>query len=74
MTFKGGDAAVLSGLMRNANEVRNVPAILEVPSGTGRIVMFATDPCFRWQNLGEFNLLFNAILHFNDTRTVDSRQ
>lgn len=74
MTFKGGDAAVLSGLMRNANEVRNVPAILEVPSGTGRIVMFATNPCFRWQNLGEFNLLFNAILHFNDTRTVDSRQ
>ena len=28
--------------------------------------MFATNPCYRWQNLGEFNMLANAILHFND--------
>jgi hypothetical protein len=27
---------------------------------------FATNPCYRWQNLGEFNMLVNGILHFND--------
>ena len=28
--------------------------------------MFATNPAYRWQNLGEFNMLANSILHFND--------
>ena len=59
-------AAVLSGLMKGAAETRNRPAVAEVPSGKGRVVMFATNPCFRYQNLGEFNMLFNAVLHFND--------
>jgi hypothetical protein len=64
--FTGGDRGVLSGLMRNPNEVRNVPAALDVPVGKGRVVMFATNPCFRYQNLGEFNLLFNTLMHHND--------
>ena len=68
MRFTGGDKGVLSGLMRNPNEVRNAPAILDVPAGKGRVVLFATNPCFRYQNLGEFNLLFNAVLHFNDVK------
>ena len=68
LRFRGTDAAVLSGLMKGAAEIRNRPAIAEVRSGSGRIVMFATNPCFRHQNLGEFNLLFNAVMHFNDVR------
>jgi hypothetical protein len=66
MKFVGGDASVLSGLMRGANEVRDRPAILEVPSGKGRALLFATNPCYRWQNHGEFNMLFGAVLHWND--------
>jgi hypothetical protein len=66
MRFRGTDAAVLSGLMKGAAETRNRPAIAEVASGQGRVVLFATNPCFRYQNLGEFNMLFNAVLHFND--------
>jgi hypothetical protein len=66
--FSGGDASVLSGLMKGANEIRNRPAIVDVPavSGSGRVLLFATNPCYRWQNHGEFGLLFNAILHYND--------
>jgi hypothetical protein len=66
MRFTGGDAAVLSGLMRGAAEIRNRPAIVEVPAGRGRVLLFATNPCYRWQNHGEFGMLFNAILHHND--------
>jgi hypothetical protein len=66
MRFPGGDKAVLSGLMRGANEIENRPAIVDVPTGKGRVLLFATNPCYRWQNTGEFNLLFNAVLHFND--------
>jgi hypothetical protein len=66
MQFPGTDKSVLSGLMKGVAEIRGRPAIVEVSSGTGRVLMFATNPCYRWQNLGEFNMLANAILHFND--------
>ena len=66
MQFPGGEASVLSGLMKGASEVKDRPAALDVPLGDGRVLMFATNPCYRWQNLGEFNMLFNAILHWND--------
>jgi hypothetical protein len=66
MQFRGGDQAVLSGLMRGSSEVRNRPAITDIPTGKGRLLVFATNPCYRWQNLGEFNMLFNLLLHWND--------
>src|SRR5207253_5479350 len=66
MRYPGGDDHVLSGLMRGANEIRNRPAIIDRQSGRGRVILFAINPCYRWQNFGEFNLLFNAILNYND--------
>lgn len=66
MQFPGGEASALSGLMRGAAEIKERPAAIDVPLGDGRVLLFATNPCYRWQNLGEFNMLFNAILHWND--------
>lgn len=66
MRFTGGDAGVLSGLMRGAAQIRRRPAILDTPVGDGRIVTFATNPCYRWQNHGEFGMLFNAVLFWDD--------
>jgi hypothetical protein len=62
--FPGTDKSILSGLMRGVAEIRNRPAIVDVPVGQGQVVMFATNPAYRWQNLGEFNMLANSILHF----------
>jgi hypothetical protein len=66
MKFTGGDAAVLSGLMKGANEIKGRPAIVDVPAGRGRVLLFATNPCYRWQNHGEFGMLWNALLNWND--------
>ncbi len=63
MQFSGSDRSVLSGLMKGAAETRGRPAIADVPVGQGRVILFATNPCYRWQNLGEFNMLANAILY-----------
>jgi hypothetical protein len=30
------------------------------------VLIFSTNPAYRWQNLGEFNMLANSILNFND--------
>jgi hypothetical protein len=65
-TFPGGDESVLSGLMRGAQEIRGQAAVIDAPEGKGHVVLFATNPAYRWQNLGEFNMLANAILNFND--------
>jgi hypothetical protein len=52
--------------MRGVGETRNRPAVIDMPVGQGRVVLFATNPCYRWQNLGEFGMLANSILNFND--------
>ena len=67
MTFRD---KVLSGHLRGAGQIEGRPAIVNVPRGDGRVVLFATNPCYRWQNHGEFGMLFNTILHYND---LDSR-
>jgi 8-oxo-dGTP pyrophosphatase MutT (NUDIX family) len=67
--YVGGEDAVLSGLMRGADEVRDRPFAVDIPggySGKGRVVMFANNPIYRWQNHGEFNLVFNTIVNWND--------
>ena len=67
--YVGGEAAVLSGLMRGADEIRERPFAVDVPggySGKGRVVMFANNPIYRWQNHGEFNMVFNTLLNWND--------
>ncbi len=73
MRYPGGDDHVLSGLMRGANEIRNRAAIVDEPSGKGRVILFAGNPCYRWQNFGEFNMLFNTVLNFNDIKTEPPR-
>ena len=66
--YPGSEKSVLSGLMRGVNEIRNRPAIVDVPAGKGRVLLFATNPCYRWQNHGEFGMLFNSIMHYNDIK------
>jgi hypothetical protein len=67
--YVGGEAAVLSGLMRGADEIRERPFAIDVPggfSGKGRVVLFSNNPVYRWQNHGEFNMVFNAVMNWND--------
>jgi hypothetical protein len=71
--YPGGDAAVLSGLMRGANEIRGRAAIVDQPNGKGHVLMFAGNPCYRWQNFGEFNLMFNSIVNYNDFKQPGDR-
>ena len=73
MQFPGTDKSVLSGLMRGVVETRNRPAIVDVPTGQGRVILFATNPCYRWQNHGEFGMLFNAVMNFNDIKVMEKK-
>lgn len=57
---------LLSGMLAGGNELANRPAVVDVPVGRGHVVMFATNPMWRHQTQGEFFLVFNAALHYDN--------
>jgi hypothetical protein len=57
---------LISGMLAGANELANRPAIVDVPVGRGHVVMFATNPMWRHQTQGEFFLLFNAAMNYDN--------
>jgi hypothetical protein len=65
MEFPGGAPSVMSGFMRGADQIKNRPAIINVAQGRGRVVMFATNPIWRRQTIGEYRMLYNAMLNWN---------
>jgi hypothetical protein len=67
--YVGGDASVLSGLMVGADNLKGRAFAVDIPkahNGNGRVIMFANNPIYRWQNHGEFNMIFNSIMNWND--------
>jgi hypothetical protein len=67
--FVGGESSVLSGLMVGADNLRGRAFAVDIPAahnGKGRVLLFANNPIYRWQNHGEFNLVFNSIVNWND--------
>lgn len=64
MRFPGGDKSVLSGLFNGADNIKGRAAIVVTPEGKGEVVMFATNPVWRWQNLGEYRMMFNTLMNY----------
>jgi len=57
---------VISGGIKGASEIEGKPAILDLPTGKGRILAFDFDPIHRYLTLSDFRLVWNAILNWND--------
>jgi hypothetical protein len=60
---------VLSGMVRDQQEIIGQGAIFDVPAGTGdagRVVVFTFNPLNRFLNHHDAPLLFNAMLNWND--------
>jgi hypothetical protein len=57
---------VLSGFVRGEDAVNGKPAILDLPAGKGRVLLFAFDPLHRYLNLSDFRFVYNALLNWND--------
>jgi hypothetical protein len=65
----GGDddgPLVLSGMVRGSSHLEGKPAILDIPRGQGRVILYSFNPLHRFLNLSDFGLVFNAVLHWND--------
>jgi hypothetical protein len=54
--------------MAGAAEIKHRPAVVDLPVGEGQVLLFATNPVYRWQNFGEFRMLYNAIFNYKNLR------
>jgi len=57
---------VLCGGIKGADEIMGKPAILDIPTGKGRVVAFDFDPIHRYLTLSDFRLVWNTLLNWND--------
>jgi hypothetical protein len=66
----------VSGLVDGGDEIAQRPAIIDVPSGNGHVLLFSTNPMWRGQTKGSYFLVFNAILNWDNLdagRKLDAR-
>jgi hypothetical protein len=65
---------VLSGGIKGGDELQGKPAILDIPTGKGRVVAFNFDPVHRYLTVGDFRMVWNAVLNWNDLPPVPKAQ
>ena len=66
MRYLGGEKSVLSGLFNGPNDIKGRAAVAVVPAGKGEVVLFTTNPVWRWQNMGEYRMIFNTLMNFRN--------
>lgn len=63
---KEDNRLVLSGFVRGEDQIDGKPAILDLPAGKGRVILFSFNPLHRYLNLSDFRFVYNALLNWND--------
>ena len=56
---------LISGLVEGAEEIAQHPAVVDVPSGNGHVVLFSINPVYRGETRGTYSLVLNTILNFD---------
>jgi hypothetical protein len=56
---------LISGLLEGGDEIAQHPAVVDVPSGNGHVVLFSINPVYRGETRGTYSLVLNTILNFD---------
>ena len=67
---KEDSSLVVSGGGKNLDKLEGYPAILDVPSGKGRVIAFNFSPMHRDLNHSDYRFLWNGILNWSGQRRL----
>jgi hypothetical protein len=56
---------LVSGLVEGGDEIAQHPAVVDVPTGSGHVVLFSINPVYRGETRGTYSLVLNTILNFD---------
>jgi hypothetical protein len=56
---------LISGLVQNGNEIAQHPAVVDVPSGAGHVVLFSINPIYRGETENTYSLVLNTLMNFD---------
>ena len=56
---------LVSGLVEGGDEIAQHPAVVDVPTGKGHVVLFSINPVYRGETRGTYSLVLNTILNFD---------
>ncbi|HEY2461118.1 MAG TPA: M14 family zinc carboxypeptidase [Candidatus Acidoferrum sp.] len=56
---------LVSGLLEGGDEIAQHPAVVDVPSGKGHVILFSINPVYRGETRGTYGLVLNTILNFD---------
>ena len=63
---------LLSGLLDKGASIAEHAIVVDAHLGSGNVLLFANNPVYRGETIGSYNLVFNAILNFNQlSRQLD---
>ncbi|HTZ46082.1 MAG TPA: M14 family zinc carboxypeptidase [Verrucomicrobiae bacterium] len=57
---------LISGLVENGGEIAQHPAVVDVPSGNGHVVLFSINPIYRGETENTYSLVLNTLLNFDN--------
>jgi hypothetical protein len=57
---------LISGLVEGGDEIAQHPAVVDVPTGKGHVVLFSINPVYRGETRGTYSLVLNTIMNFDN--------
>ena len=56
---------LISGLVEGGNDIAQHPAVLDIPSGSGHVILFSINPIYRGETENTYSLVLNTLLNFD---------
>jgi Zinc carboxypeptidase len=57
---------LISGLVEGGDEIAQHAAVVDVPTGSGHVILFSINPVYRGETRGTYSLVLNTILNFDN--------
>lgn len=66
--FAGAKELLLSGLLEHPGPIAEHAIVVDAHDGTGNVLLFGINPIYRGETIGDYALVFNAILNHGEMR------